>query len=287
MKITVLVENVTPSDRFCSRHGLSLFIEVAGKRILFDMGPDASFLDNARALGVDVTTADFAVISHGHFDHGGGLRAFLELTEAAGRAIPIYVHERAFEDHRANTPAGMKDIGIDPALLQEFPGRFVLTGDSCEPCEGMTLFANVQPERLAPRSNKVLLERAADGVGVEGVEAFAPDAFAHEQSLLIRDSEGTVLLSGCSHCGIVSIMERAEALAGAPLRAVVGGFHLMNPASGAVEDPQVVAAVAQFMAERPTHYATFHCTGLAAYGILRDELGPRVDYLYTSSVANL
>ena len=294
MKITVLVENATPSDRYCSKHGLSMFIEGEFGRILFDMGPDGSFLDNARAMGIDVTSADMAIISHGHFDHGGGLRAFLEASEEAGRKAPIYVHERAFEEHRANTPVGLKDIGIDAELLAAYPERFVLTKDEHAINESLSLFAGVEMLELAPTSNRVLLERAGQcaceeaeaddqGAAEGGLSDFAPDAFAHEQTLVIREGERTTLVTGCSHCGIVNIMKKAEELLGKPLDTVVAGFHLMNPASGDVEDPATVAAVAAFMAARPTSYYTFHCTGLAAYSILRDTLGGRVNYLYTSS----
>lgn len=302
MKITVLLENATPSDRYCSKHGLSMFVEADCGRILFDMGPDGSFIDNARALGIDVTSADLAIISHGHFDHGGGLRAFLETSEAVGRKIPIYVHERAFEEHRANTPVGLKDIGIDPELLAAYPDRFVLTGDERTISEALELYAAVEMAELAPASNRVLLERVDDAAANAAAEAtanvaaeataaetptFAPDSFAHEQTLLIHEGDRTVLVTGCSHCGIVNIMKKAEELTGGPLDAVVAGFHLMNPSSGDVEDPAVVAAVAEFMAARPTRYYTFHCTGLAAYSILRDTLNDRVNYLYTSSVIEL
>ena len=292
MKVTVLVENVTPSDRFCSKHGLSLFIEFEGaegpKRILFDMGPDGSFMDNAKAMGVDVLSADLAVISHGHFDHGGGLKAFLEASEAAGRKVPVYVHEQAFEEHRANTPVGLKDIGIDAALPAEYPDRFVLAGDSLKVDDDLMLFSNVESVELAPKSNVVLLERVPSAEGEENAEsegegAYTPDAFAHEQTLLIQEAGKTTLVTGCSHCGIVNIMRKAEEIIGGPLHAVIAGFHLMNPSSGDVEDPETVKAVAAFMAQRPTRYFTFHCTGLAAYSLLRDQLADRVTYLYTSS----
>lgn len=302
MKITVLLENATPTDRFCAKHGLSMFIELDGKSILFDMGPDGSFIENAKAMGVDVLAADFAVISHGHYDHGGGLRAYLEATEVAGKKALVYVHERAFEDHCANTPRGLKDIGLDPGLLEEYADRFVLVGDAFEIGEGLSLFAAVEMEELAPVSNRVLLERvgaadaaaadAAAGAAAAGDAAtapagdaanFAPDAFAHEQSLLINEGGKVTLITGCSHCGIVNIMKKAEGLLGAPLHAVVAGFHLMNPATGEVEDLGAAKQVAQMMAERPTKYCTFHCTGLAAYSVLRDVLGEQVNYLYTGS----
>ncbi|MBQ9954058.1 MAG: MBL fold metallo-hydrolase [Eggerthellaceae bacterium] len=287
MKITVLLENSTPNDRLCAKHGLSLFIEGAGRRILFDMGPDASFLDNARSLRTDATQVDFAVISHGHFDHGGGLRAFLEATEGAASPAPVYIHERAFESHRANTPVGLKDIGIDEALATEYAHRFSLVSDELCIDENLLLFANVEPAELAPKSNAVLLERIDPASHDEDVAAYQPDAFAHEQSLLITEDGKTTLVTGCSHCGIVNIVKKAEALVGGPLHAVVAGFHLMNPSSGDVEDPAVVAQVAAFMKARPTRYFTFHCTGPSAYSMLRDALGDQVSYLPAGSIIEL
>ena len=90
MKITVLVENATPSSRLAACHGLSLLVETAGRRILFDVGPDATLLANARALDVDIACVDAVVISHGHADHGGGLGAYLEATQGSH-----YAHLRA------------------------------------------------------------------------------------------------------------------------------------------------------------------------------------------------
>ena len=97
MRITVLVENATPSSRLAARHGLALWIEAAGRRVLFDVGPDGSALANAAALGIDVGMADAAVLSHGHADHGGGLGAYLAATRAA--STPLYVRPHAFDEH--------------------------------------------------------------------------------------------------------------------------------------------------------------------------------------------
>ena len=104
---------------------------------------------------------------------------------------------------------------------------------------------------------------------------YTPDGFAHEQNMLIREEGKAALVSGCSHTGIVNIIARAKSVAGRELDAVIGGFHLMNPSSGAVEDEELTRGVASFMAEHNTRYFTFHCTGLAAYGRLRDALGPQ------------
>ena len=94
MKITVLTENTTELG-LPVEHGLSLFIEIGDRRILFDSGQSDLFAKNAEALGVDLKTVDFAVLSHGHYDHGGGLKKFLEVN---GKA-KIYMSRYAFEPH--------------------------------------------------------------------------------------------------------------------------------------------------------------------------------------------
>ena len=83
MRIAALMENTAVSEEFVCSHGLSLYIETRGHRILFDMGQDGRFLENAKKLGIDIAGVDLAILSHGHYDHGGGLRAFLETNSQA------------------------------------------------------------------------------------------------------------------------------------------------------------------------------------------------------------
>ena len=93
MRITVLLENTPSSDSVTAEHGLRLFIETENAKILFDMGQTDAFANNARVLGIDLSSADLAVLSHGHYDHGGGLTKFLELN----RTAPVYLSPHAFE----------------------------------------------------------------------------------------------------------------------------------------------------------------------------------------------
>ncbi|WP_075280416.1 MBL fold metallo-hydrolase [Thermophilibacter provencensis] len=278
MRVTVLMENSTPSSRLLARHGLSLWLELAdGRRVLFDMGPDDGFLSNARALGVDVGEADLAVVSHGHYDHGGGLAAFLGMCSAAGREIPVYARERAFEEHASGTPERHHAIGLDPALAAD--PRVRMVGERHALGGGLTLFTTTRRARPVARSNGRLLERRGG--------ALEPDRFLHEQSLLVEEEGRRTLVSGCSHGGILNLMDEAEAIAGAPLNAVVAGFHLMDPSGGTVEDEALTRALAAELAARGASYLTFHCTGTDAFAILRDELGGRVRYLHVGSRAEL
>lgn len=278
MRVTVLMENSTPSSRLAARHGLSLWLELDdGRRVLFDMGPNDGFLANALSLGVDVTEADLAVVSHGHYDHGGGLGAFLAACGDAGRDVPVYVREHAFEEHVSGTPERHHAIGLDPALATD--PRVRLTGERCDLGGGLALFSTARRAHPTARSNGRLMERR-DG-------ALVPDRFLHEQSLLVREGDRLALVSGCSHGGVLNLMDAAEELAGAPLTSVVAGFHLMDPSGGTVEDEGLTRSLARELAARPARYLTCHCTGTDAFALLRDELGGHVSYLHVGSRVTL
>ena len=120
MKITALMENTSSSPDIACEHGLSLYIEACGKKILFDMGQSDAFAQNAKRLGVDLAAVDVAILSHGHYDHGGGVLTFFEENDRA----PLYVSERAFAQHYNGTE---KYIGLDPRI--EKSERVVRTGD--------------------------------------------------------------------------------------------------------------------------------------------------------------
>lgn len=306
MKVTVLLENATPTSRLAARHGLALWVEAAGRRILFDMGPDAAFLANAEELGIDVATADAAVLSHGHADHGGGLGAYLAAADARSAQAPVFVRAHAFDVHLSGSGERRHAISLDPALAGA--ARLVtVTEDALDIAPGLTLFATTARPHSEPASNARLFAvpgEAPDGApskpvatpggdalggapaNAAGAEVVADD-FSHEQSLLVREGGRTVLISACSHAGILNIMDEAERLAARPLDAVVAGFHLMAPSALSTADDTTVRALARELAAHPARYFTFHCTGLAAYSVLRDELGPRVSYLACGSTVEL
>ena len=120
MKIISLIENTTELDFMKVEHGLSLYIETEKCKILFDMGQTDLFYENAKALGVELCDVDIAVLSHGHYDHGGGLRKFLEINDRA----PVYIHKDAFLPHYNGTE---KYIGLDTCLKDST--RIVFTSD--------------------------------------------------------------------------------------------------------------------------------------------------------------
>lgn len=198
MIVKVLSENTTSSEKLGSEHGLSLYIETETHTILFDTGASGLFAENAEKMGVDLTRVDLAVISHGHYDHGGGLKTFLGINNRA----KIYLHQKAFEPHYANRPGGVKAyIGLDESLLPN--EQFVFCGDRFVIDHELELFSGVESKRLVPSGNTDLFMKDGD--------AFVQDAFAHEQNLIISENGKTLLVAGCAHNGIINIIDQFNA----------------------------------------------------------------------------
>ena len=254
MKITALLENTTASPAVACEHGLSLCIETETRRILFDMGQTDLFARNAAVLGVDLTQVDTAILSHGHYDHGGGLAAFLEINQTA----PVYLTESAFLPHYNGT---QKYIGLDTAL-QNHPRLRTVSGDLSLGA-GLTLLSPNGRERRHSLGSFGLTERVGD--------TFIPDDFRHEQYLLIEEplSEGgrRILISGCSHAGIWDIVEWFSP------DVLIGGFHVSKMALG-----EELTALARALSEHDTDYYTCHCTGDAPYRLM-NRFMPRLRYL--------
>ena len=247
MRIVTLLENTACRAGLAAEHGLSLYIETGSHRLLFDAGQSAAFGENANQLGVDLTKVNLAVLSHGHYDHGGGLARFLEINKTA----PVWVNPHAFEPHYN---AAEKDIGLDPQLRSNSRIRFSSEAEMIG--GGLTLYSRIPcPHGIRPFGLTM-------GKGV-------PEDFRHEQYLLIEEGGKRILISGCSHRGILNIMDhfRPDVL--------VGGFHFMklDPAG-----PELEAAAAK-LRRYPCTYYTGHCTGEDQFTALKAQLGNRLHRL--------
>lgn len=265
MNLIVLSENTSRSETLEREHGLSVYLETPGRRILFDTGAGCVFRNNAEKLGVDLSNVDLLVISHGHNDHGGGLRAFLEVNSRA----KVYLHQQAFEAHYSKRPAGVAYIGLDRTLLPN--ERFVFCGDQAVIDENIEVFSRVKPKRLLPSCNATLLAKHGD--------AFVPDDFAHEQNLVVQQNGKAVLIAGCAHKGIVNIVEECRDRIGQYPDYVVGGFHFIGSGGKQNEAQDVVSEVGKYLASTPSRYFTCHCTGTENFRHLKRILGEKIRYL--------
>lgn len=258
MRVTMLMDNIAASPELSAEHGLSLFIETEQKRILFDTGKTDAFARNAEALGIDLAAVDMAVISHGHYDHTGGLAQFLELNDHA----PVYVQRGAFGHFEAKAA---RYIGIAPAIagaLRE-SGRLVLTDDELVLGDGLSLLScNAEARPFSSQSGGLFMMQ--DGQPVQ-------DDFRHEQYLSIREGGRHILISGCSHKGILNIVQwfRPDVL--------IGGFHFMNVE---LDDDgrRILDSAADVLTAHRTEYYTCHCTGKAQFDYLKARMGERLHY---------
>ena len=264
MKITTLMENTAGSECFTAEHGLSIYIETKEHIILFDSGPSGAFANNAAKLGVDLAKVEMAILSHGHYDHGGGLLRFMEKNKTA----PIYMSAYAFEPHLKNS--GTEDIGLDPALQGKAQIRFI--NGKTKLAEGITLYSCNDRKLVCPIDTS--------GMQVKRDGKLYPEDFRHEQYLLIEENGKRVLFSGCSHKGILNIANwfRPDVL--------IGGFHFMGVALDDAGKKRLAEA-AENLCSYPTTYYTCHCTGLDQYRFMKQLMGDRLHYLATGDIVEI
>ena len=266
MKVKVLVENTSVSSKYKSKHGLCLYIQTAKHKVLFDLGSNGLFLENARKMDVDIADIDTVVISHGHVDHAGALSLFLQHNSLA----KIYVRETAFDKHYTKVFGLPFSVGLDRSLRENKQIIFTKAIEVID--DELTLFSDVQSNELTSSSNLALLAE------INGKRQ--TDDFKHEQNLLISEGDKAVLFAGCAHAGIVNIKARAEQLTGAPLK-IIGGFHLYNPISKKHESKELIDKIAERLNDGETRYYTCHCTGQWAYGVMKENLKDNLEHLST------
>ena len=275
MKVVILMENSTCRADIACAHGLSMYIETDRHRILFDMGPDAQFIDNAKALGVDLTQVDIAFLSHAHNDHCGGLEAFLKCNDRA----KVYMQKAVWGQYYVVTPQKCAYIGMD-AALKNYEDRFVLCGGEQKLDDELTVFSAVTGRELWSAANDTLREKTGG--------EYPKDEFRHEQDLLVTENGKTVLFAGCAHRGITNILKRAEEVLGRAPDALFAGFHLYNPSLGRSEPDELVDAVGEVLRESGVKRCfTGHCTGKEAYERLRKTLGGRLNEMPAGSAFTL
>lgn len=273
MQIKALVENTAISPEFKQKHGLSLYIETNKHKILFDLGSDALFLQNAEKLKVDITAVDTVVISHGHFDHGGALKLFLKQNKTA----KVYVHKKAFDNYRTKVIGLSLSVGLDRSLKDH--EQIILTEDTVIIDDEIRLFSNVSERICYPQANQALYVKTENGL--QG------DNFEHEQNLIITENGKSTLFAGCAHNGIINIMNKAEQLIGGEPDYAISGFHLYNPTSKKCESDDLVQDLANRLKVHKTKYYTCHCTGQKAYDVLKSCLKDQISYLSSGSCIEL
>ncbi len=265
-KLIPIVENTTTAKEYKCKHGLSLYIETANHKILFDVGPNDLFLENAKKMKINIKEVDILILSHGHSDHGGGLKYFLNENKKA----KIYVRASAFEPHYIKVLGIPIFVGIDPNLIND---RFIFCDDFYTIDEELTLISGIKEENYLSSSNRKLF--------VKKNNCLITDDFNHEQNLIIKVDNKRILVSGCSHAGIINIINKAEQVMSESIDIVFGGMHLFNPPTHKYESNEYIDQIAEELSETSCVYYTFHCTGIKAYERIKNYLNNRIHYIGT------
>ncbi|MFT3740860.1 MAG: MBL fold metallo-hydrolase [Breznakibacter sp.] len=266
-KIITLVDNITYKQGLKAEHGLSFLLKIDSIHILFDTGQSNLFIDNATILGEDLQKITHVVISHGHYDHTGGLKAFMELNAHAR----IWIHSKALDAKFSIATGQSRFIGIGTDLTG-FMHRFSFVDIPTEICDNVWLLPRIEQYTSYETLNANLLCGTA--------EAPVPDPFDDELVMYIRHPHGVTLVSGCAHRGIVNAVEAVKAHSGQDtFKLIIGGTHLNGAPLHRIK--------ATSAALKGTHIESFmpnHCTGIAAYSHLSANLDCHVSYAQTGTV---
>ncbi|MCI1779956.1 MAG: MBL fold metallo-hydrolase [Bacteroidales bacterium] len=265
MEIIFLIDNRLYDKKLFSEHGLSILIKTdAGKTILCDTGLSGRFADNAEKLGEDLQKTDFAVISHGHNDHIGGLERFLQTNGTA----PVYMSDKITGSLYYSSRGGKNHkISIDTSILEStFPERIVKVEKSRWLSEDTALVFNTCYKYPEPAGNKFLTAKSPKGT------CEYPDDFLHEMSLVFRTPKGIIIISPCSHNGILNIAESCRKFAGTnDIFAFIGGFHLPDGGGEKEKDLAELSGMLEKLYPEMLLY-TGHCTGETALSYLSESL---------------
>ena len=276
MQWTVLSDNRSCNPVLETEHGLSILLATERHKILLDTGASDVFIRNAELLGVDLSDVDYVFISHGHSDHAGGLRYFLEHN----RQAIIIVSPDAMSGHFFSKRGNLHSITSEWPETDD--DRLILINQTSEITEGIHVIAHIPQIHPMPKGNQNLYVQDANG-------EYLNDDFRHELALY---ADG-LLFTGCAHSGLENI------LAACPwnVHTVVGGFHLLDgqelpeqrELSSSLERPcrdgsrqsqseEELAALAQRLkANYPeTLFYTSHCTGDKVFEVMKDVMGKQL-----------
>jgi 7,8-dihydropterin-6-yl-methyl-4-(beta-D-ribofuranosyl)aminobenzene 5'-phosphate synthase len=240
-------------SRLSTEHGLSILLQTDRYTILLDTGASDVFIRNAELLGVNLSDVDYVFISHGHSDHAGGLRYFLEHNQKAQIIVSPDAMSGQFFSKRGNLHS----------ITTEWPeiddDRLILIDQTCKIAEGIHVIAHIPQIHPMPKGNQNLYVQDSDG-------NYIHDDFRHELALYVDG----LLFTGCAHSGLENI------LAACPwsVHTVVGGFHLLD---GQESDKELAALAQRLKAKYPdTLFYTSHCTGDNVFEVMKNVMGEQL-----------
>lgn len=262
MRLVTLVENVVYNAQLSAEHGFSLLIEYGGHRILFDTGQGDRFLKNAEVLGIDISLVDALVLSHGHYDHAGGLETFCR----ANKNARIYIKDGFFEP-KFNKDRKFIGIHYSESL---FSDRLITVKSQTEIFPGLYIMTDI------PITNA--WDTHFEDLYVQNEHGLELDRFSDEQFLVLKENGAISVVTGCAHRGISNIVRAAKSAFDLPIHLVLGGFHLSKSPDDMVD--KLIRELSTFDIE---NLGCCHCTGVEKYARIKSFFGDRAFYNCTGT----
>ena len=271
MKIINLIENTEGEKECVCAHGLSFYVETEKHKLLMDAGPSGETLENAKVLGIDLSKVDTVILSHGHYDHSGGILPFTKINAQAPIYMQMTANDAYYADDGEEAPVRFRYIGIDEEISKLPQVRFVKGDMKID--EELELFTIRERSHALPFTNRRLL--------VQREEGYRQDAFGHEHFLVVHQDGKSVLMSGCAHNGMLSILDAYEERYGKAPDLVVSGFHLMKKTEYSDSELTEIKAIAEKLKVYPTKFVTCHCTGTVAFEVMKSIMGEHLTYVHS------
>lgn len=260
MRVVTLIENLVYKQGLVAEHGLSLYIKAGDKKILFDTGQSGLFMQNAAKLGLNIEDIDMVILSHGHYDHTGGLYAFLQKNTKA----KVYAKNELFTPkyHGQSRFIGIKR---NEDMLKD---RFVPIHEVTEVCPDVF----IMPDIPILSSNDTHFK----GMLVKQGEFFLPDEFSDELFLGLKQNGLINIITACSHRGITNICKSAIDYFKLPVGLILGGFHMKDCTTSQCEE--IINYLKQL---QPKMMGVCHCTGVEKYALMHNDCHSPVFYNFT------
>lgn len=281
MKTTVIIDNNPNSQlNLHTEHGLSMYFEIDGFNWLMDVGASNKFYDNAVALGIAIEDIDFLIISHGHCDHTGGLEKFLEVNRKARIILSKHIIGKQFFSYRTDSK---QNITINHAIIEEYKERFTFIDSNMQISKNVNLICEFSKTFATPKGNKKLF--VIDELGERN------DNFKHEIIITVNTPNGIVVFSGCSHNGVLNILDTcSEYNKNTNIIACIGGTHLLDSSlSSNNESESEIFEIGKTISKKYPfiQIITGHCTGILAQKNLAVILHKKLSLFYSGYTFNI
>jgi len=261
--ITTLSENTARMGDFLGEWGLSILVEAEEATVLLDAGKTFSATYNADTLGIDLSSIDRIILSHGHFDHTGGLR---EVLRRVRKEVEIIAHPDIWQAkyaRREGEPDRYIGIPFQQHELESLGARFHLTAQPVNITVNMMTTGEIPMVTAFEEIDAALYIKEGSG--------WQPDKLMDDQALIVKTEQGLVVILGCAHRGMVNTLYYAQQLTGsATIHTVIGGAHLINASEERLW--QTIAALKDIGVQR---LGLCHCTDLPAAAVLAQEFGEK------------